>query len=150
MSHCAITVGKALLTSKLSYVGASATISIRDTCDGLRMHINNRLYDKGYEAKEYYFESPSDTAGAVSTPATASRQLVLPPERFVDLLLEAFFDRVYSLFPIVQYGEVQKLYHKVLLNGNTESEFVPVLFALLAVATPLVDLGHPIFQEPEF
>ncbi|KAK5119143.1 hypothetical protein LTR85_007757 [Meristemomyces frigidus] len=130
------------------YMGASATISIRDTCDGLRMHINNRLHDKGHAEKEYYFDSPSDTVGAIGTPCSMSRQPDMPPEKLVDLLLEAFFDRLHSLFPIVQYSEIQKLYHRALL-GDTESDFIPVLFAILAVATPLVELNHSVFQEPE-
>jgi hypothetical protein len=131
-----------------SYVGSSATINICDTCDGLRQHIKSGLRSKGYETREYYLGSPSET-GCTEDPFRCSPSWNLPPQKLFDVLLEQFFERLHDCFPIVQYAEVQRECHRALADGKIAPGFAPLLFALLAVSTPFLGDGHEVFLDPE-
>ena len=131
------------------YVGAGATVNVWDTCDGLRRHIVTGLQRKGYETKEYYFGTPSDSKEDDHPPLETSDAWTMPPQRLVDVLVRKFYECLYDVFPIIQHAEFQRQYHEILTTGDMYHDFVPVLFALLAVSAPLLGLDHSVFQEPE-
>lgn len=129
----------------------SATVNVLDICDGLRDHIKQGLSAKGIETNEYYLSPPADTISSAGTPSAApkSQHWHLPPQKLVEVLLEAFYERLYDFFPVITYVDMQHLYHSRLLTGDADPDLVPLLYALLAVAALMVDRNHPVFSYPE-
>lgn len=127
------------------YIGLSSTMSVIDICMPFREHINRGLEQKGYD-NHNNFLGPAPSICEAMTPQSpdTSNDTVrsftyghLPAPRIVNLLLPGFYDRMYSILPVMGRddfeAELAKLYNAS-EQAVQESDFLPVLYALLAVA----------------
>ena len=129
------------------YVGSQATISIVNVCDGLRTYIQNGLEEKGYETKESYWGSPSETVDPAHRFHGRRDAWNLPPFRLVNALVQCFFEKLYTVFPIIERDDFLSQYRQLTSGVSADNDFIPVVFALLALSASILPLDDPIFDE---
>jgi len=120
-------------------------MSVIDICMPYREHINRGLENKGYEDRNNFLGpapsicealTPQSTeAGSENTgPFTYGH---LPPALLVEVLLPSFYERMYFILPVITKADFETQLAE--LTGASdqairESDFLPVLYGLLAVA----------------
>lgn len=73
----------------------------------------------------------------------------MPPSNLVDILVARFYSRLYCVFPMVQQDDFQKQYDQLKRMETGDDDFIPVLFAILALSAPMLSLDDPVFDQPD-
>ena len=132
-------------TDLFRYIGLSSTMSVIDICMPFREHINRGLEQKGYD-NHNNFLGPAPSICEAMTPQSTdhssdiAKSFVygqIPSLTLVNLLLPGFYDRMYFILPVMTRSDFDAgLANLKRVTGQAalESDFLPVLYALLAVA----------------
>lgn len=124
-------------------------MNIFNTCDGLRSYIKSGLQKKGYQGTDSYWDSPSESLDQSHCFHGTKQTWSMPPPKLVDTLIDLYYSRLYSVFPMVQHDDFARQYRRLLLSKSAQDDFLPVLFALLAVSAPMLPLDDPVFNAPD-
>ncbi|KAL6246977.1 hypothetical protein RBB50_006284 [Rhinocladiella similis] len=101
------------LCGHLRFVGLGSTATIVDRCPGLRQHINQGLQLKGHQQGEAFLTTPnSELADRVPLWIHHRVRQSLPSPSVMQKLMDAYFQTLSSLFPIVTMEEANTIYRR--------------------------------------
>ncbi|KAH7028762.1 fungal-specific transcription factor domain-containing protein [Microdochium trichocladiopsis] len=139
---------------QLRYIGLGSTAPVAvENCIGLRLFITQTLKEKGFESEDIFLGSPEAHRIKAQQsdeipPELALPSVLLPPAELVHVLLATYKHHLGDLLPIVGESDIRRRYDNLAASPETcDAANVAVVFAALAVATPLVDFEDEAFGE---
>jgi Fungal specific transcription factor domain len=137
------------------YVGLGSTISVIDACPPFGNYLERHFERR--RSQESQVDSATNLEGpAMTTPLLRSEgpdmRCKLPPNALLRILAETFFSRLYFMMPVISESDFHKELSKLNLDNQeatVASDFLPILFGVLAMAALSLPSDHQVFNEEE-